>query len=121
MVLNDSEVTTYVLKAELSSQFVTVTADMTHPYPALKSTSDLLNKCGIPRYNLVDVGQYGFQSIPLVSFGYKFCDAIVLRSKALPDMRGLAHVTSGFKPDEYVDALHRLFGAGNIEALVIKS
>jgi len=111
----------YKPRAEYSDKAIRPEQGMKHPYPALDSTSEYLNSSGIEEYNLVEVGEYGFNEIPMASFGFKFCDALVLRDPNKRGSKALAHVLSGADPNEYVDKLVKFFGTSNVEAIVIKA
>lgn len=119
MTIDNEEVITYKSKPEFSQKRVRPKPEMKHPYPALESTSIYLNSSGIDEYNLIEVGEYGFNNIPLVSFGYKFCEALIIRDPKVTSSRALFHILSSGDPSEYVDELINFFQSSDLEAVVI--
>lgn len=96
--------------------------DSVAQYPAMDSTSNYLNE-HTEEYTEVGVGNYGFSDGDMASFGFLHCDAVVMRcpDPAMGGFRGFAHITSGADPTEYIDNLTALFGAKNLEAIVIRT
>lgn len=56
----------------------------------------------IPEYNEVGVNDYGISEIPIVSCGYFFCGAVMIRKGRLV---GLSHFTSDNDPGEFIDKM----------------
>jgi hypothetical protein len=104
-------------------ELTTVHAGGEARYPAMPSTAEYINSLGISSYTEVSVGNYGYGDGDLASFGFFYCDTLVVRSSDSGDMsaRGLAHITSGSDPAEYVENLRSLFPGQAIEAILIKA
>lgn len=90
-------------------------------FPAMDSTNEYLKANGIEKYNEISIGNYGYNNESMASFGFMYCDALILRSSEKKDYRGFAHITSGDDPKEYIENLIELFGTKDIEGVVIKA
>lgn len=114
---------TYKPGPSLSQETIQPTPGMQHPYPALASTSEYLNNRVNVAYKLVNVGEYtADDDSPIVSFGFKFCDALILRNPNSKNLRALAHITSGSDPKEYVQELLKFFeSSADLEAMIVSA
>lgn len=83
----------------------------------LPETVEHLND--LPLYTKVPIQSAAVNKVlPLVSTGYYFCQAIVVKSSTASGV-GLAHVLNGDLPNDYVEVMRSSGLTGNLDAVVV--